>query len=169
MSNTPPKQDSPLGRFADSPAPWILAFGVAALVGLFAVAPKHRARQERLERMSQTREGIWYDKPDAAEPTESAPATAAAEPATAEQPPHNAENAGSTAVGAATESSSREQLPSDDLELSGEGKSPPKHEAPPVALFVAISLAALAAGLGLLSYLRSVSRERAPRRPRNDP
>jgi hypothetical protein len=165
MSNTPPEQNTPLRRFADSPAPWILAFGVAALVGLFAVAPKHRARQERLERMSQTREGIWYDKADAAEPASSA---GQAESATAEQPPRDAENAGPSTEGAATAPSSREHLPSDDIELSVDGRAPPQHEMPPVGIFVAISLAALAAGLGLLSYLRSVSRERTPRRPRNE-
>lgn len=174
MSNKSPEQNSPLARFAESPAPWILAFTIAAAVGGLAIATKHRARQERLERMAQTREGIWYEKSDDAAPTGAAPAVALADPAiahptAAEQSSNDREPAAPNVEESHGQTSAREHLPSDDLELNVEGKTPPRHNMPPLALFIAISLAALAAGLGLLSYLRSVSRERAPRRPRNDP
>jgi hypothetical protein len=172
MSNAPPKQNSPFRRLAESPVPWIVAFGFAAVVGGAAIASKHRARQERLERMSQTREGIWYDKSDGppSKPVNLPDAAKlAAATVVAEQSPRGTEDVVITNEGAAALPSAPEHLPSDDIELNVDGANPPRHNMPPLALFIAISLAALAAGLGLLSYLRSVSRERAPRRPRNVP
>jgi len=174
MSNKSPEQNTPLARFAESPAPWILAFTIAAAVGGLAISTKHRARQERLERMSQTREGIWYDKSDGPAPAGTAPTVATsdqakANPVTDERPSNDREPVKPSAEETSANASAREHLPSDDLELNVEGKTPPRHNMPPLALFIAISLAALAAGLGLLSYLRSVSRERAPRRRGKDP
>ena len=154
MSNVPPERKDAPRRFADSPAPWVLAFGVAALVGLLAIAPKHHARQERLERMAQTRDGIWYDEADLAAPRSQSPAQ---EPPVAESPVDEgpAQPLASGAI--------EELLPSD-----GGSESPARREMPPVAIFVSLSLAALAAGLGLLSYLRSVSRDRPRRSPSNE-
>lgn len=106
--------------------------------------------------MSQTRDGIWYDKPDE---------IAQAEPAHIDNAP--AEQAPGDAKDTAAPPPAREHLPSDDIELTTDGRTP-KREMPPVGIFVAISLAALAMGLGVLSYLRSVSRERGPRRARSD-
>ncbi|HEY2838832.1 MAG TPA: hypothetical protein VGJ26_06775 [Pirellulales bacterium] len=152
MSETPPERNSTLRRLADSPAPWIVAFGAAALIGLLAIAPKHRARQERLERMAHTREGIWYDKPE----LESSNESSTVSPPNELQPtPPSAENV--------------ETAPPSSDEFEQAVSNPPtRHEMPPVAVFVALSLAVLAAGLGLLSYLRSVSRDRRPRPRRDD-
>lgn len=157
MSDAPKPKDSER-RLADSPVPWVLAFGVAALVALFAIAPKHHARQERLERMAQTREGILYDKSGLTE-TSAQPSEPPAEKAPdALQPTERRVNSPAT-----------ERLPSDDIEPPPVDQRPAKPEMPPVAVFIAVSLAAVAAGFGLLSYLRSVSRDRRPRSPENDP
>ncbi len=158
MSNAPPERDEAPRRFADSPAPWILAFGVAALVGLVAIAPKHRARQERLERMAQTREGIWYDKASPAAPLSQATASEpkGENPAKAESP---VEERPTPLEAGAIE----EPIPTD-----GDSEAAARRETSPVAIFIALSLAAVAAGLGLMSYLRSVSRDRPRRAPRNE-
>lgn len=191
-SNASPEPNDARWPFADSPAPWVLAFGAAALIGLLAIAPKHRARQARLERMAQTRDGIWYDPAEWTPPAEAGEPIAQAGP-TAQVGPiaqtESAEQPGAvqqtddSAIGpdvvppltaAPPAEDSPEKLAEGAIEVGdpppepGVAVVPARRTNSPAAMIVALSIAAVAAGMGLLSYLRSVSRVRPPRNPRSD-
>lgn len=49
---------SPVPRLTDTPWFWLMLFGCVASLGVVAIAPKHAARQARLERMARTRQQV---------------------------------------------------------------------------------------------------------------
>lgn len=77
--NTPNRQAAP--RPTESAWTWLLFFALAAVLGLFAIAPKYRQRQERLERAYKARQQAAYGTP--ARPSQAPPENKQAAPPSA--------------------------------------------------------------------------------------
>ncbi len=132
-----PQPDPPENsrRLSDSPLFWFFVFGVVGLAALVVVAPKYARRQERLERMADSRQRLLTDRADT---PQGAPDTATHgdEGTLSEAPPPDDAHAVEEDV------SSTPSEPRPTLRLL------------PLVLFLAAVLAIAAVAVGTARYLR---------------
>jgi hypothetical protein len=136
-------------RLSDSPLLWFFVFGMMGLLALVVIAPKHARRQERLERMADSRERPFIEH--AVDPSEISEQPPADESSQVEEPFRRDE--ARPVDGPLGTSSSREATPQPQ-ESPRPGKTPLSRSLVPLMAFLAAVLAIVAAAVGMARYLR---------------